>query len=46
MALIYVGNVDPRSNEAVVRTVFEAYGPVASITLMPGFAFVEMMDDG
>jgi len=46
MALIFVGNVDRRTTEANVRSAFEVYGPVAKVKLMPGFAFVEMIDDG
>jgi len=46
MALIYVGNIDRRSTEQNVRSAFEAYGPVANVKLVSGFAFVEMMDDG
>jgi len=46
MALIYVGNVDRRTTEANVRSAFEVYGPVLNVSLMPGFAFVEMIDDG
>ena len=46
MAVIYVANVDRRTTEANVRSVFEVYGPVANVNLKPGFAFVEMHDDG
>ena len=45
MALIYVGNVDRRTTEANVRSVFETYGPVANVNLMPGFAVVEVTDE-
>jgi len=46
MAIIYVSNIDRRSTEANLRSVFEVYGPVASVNLLPGFAFVEMKDEG
>ena len=46
MAVIYVGNIDRRSTEASVRSAFELYGAVSSVTLRSGFAFVEMGDDG
>ena len=45
MAVIYVGNVDRRSTEAYVRSVFEMYGPVANVNFKSGFAVVEMIDD-
>jgi len=45
MALIYVGNLDRRSTEANVRSVFEVYGPVANVNLKSGFAVVVMTDD-
>ena len=45
MTVIYVGNIDRRSTEAHIRSVFEKYGPVAKVRLTSGFAFVEMADD-
>jgi RNA recognition motif-containing protein len=45
MAFIYVGNIDRRSTEANVRSVFEMYGPVANVNIMPGFAVVEVIDE-
>jgi RNA recognition motif-containing protein len=46
MAVIYVSNIDHRSTEANLRSVFEMYGRVASIDLVAGLAFVEMQDEG
>ena len=46
MAVIYVSNIDRRSTEQNVRAVFEVYGPVASVNLLPGFAVVEMQEEG
>ena len=45
MAFIYVGNIDLRSTEATVRSVLEMYGAVANVSLMPGFAVVEVKDE-
>lgn len=45
MALIYVGDVDRNSTAANVRLLFEAYGPVANVTFLSDFAFVEMLDN-
>jgi hypothetical protein len=45
MALIFVGNVDRRTSEVDVRSVFEVYGPVAKVKVISSFAIVEMMDD-
>ena len=45
MTVIYVGNVDRLSTEENIRSVFEMYGSVASVNLMSGFAFVNMVDD-
>jgi len=49
---IFVGNLDLGATEASVRTLFEAYGSVESVSLITdrdtgrsrGFAFVEMSD--
>jgi RNA recognition motif-containing protein len=46
MALIFVGNIDRRNTEANLRSVFEVYGPVATVDLKLGYAFVEMDDNG
>ena len=45
MAIIYVGNIDRRSTAENVRSVFEMYGPVANVSFVSDFAFVEMLDD-
>jgi len=50
---IYVGNLSFDASESQVRTLFEAYGTVDSVSIITdrdtgqprGFAFVEMPDD-
>ena len=51
---IYVGNLSYSATEEAVRSAFEAFGQVASVTLIKdkytghsrGFGFVEMPDQG
>ena len=53
MKNIYVGNLSFDASESQVRTLFEAYGTVDSVSIITdrdtgqprGFAFVEMPDD-
>jgi RNA recognition motif-containing protein len=53
MKNIFVGNLDPATNEQELRTLFQAYGAVETITLVEdrdtgaprGFAFIEMPND-
>jgi len=52
MKNLYVGNLPHSTNEAELRTVFEAHGAVEKVTIVTdretgrsrGFAFVEMTD--
>src|SRR5713101_5833266 len=54
MTNIYVGNLDFATSEDQLRTLFEAYGAVKTVTVVPdrdtgqprGFAFVEMTSAG
>ena len=54
MKKLYVGNLVFSTTEAELRGMFEAHGPVASVSLITdpgtgrsrGFAFVEMTNDG
>src|SRR5580765_3125006 len=54
MKKIFVGNLSFDTTEAEVRKLFEAQGPVESVTLVTdsmtgrsrGFAFVEVANDG
>jgi len=54
MKKIFVGNLSFDTTEAEVRKLFEAQGPVESVTLVTdsmtgrsrGFAFVEVSNDG
>ena len=54
MKRIYVGNLAFSATEAELRGMFEAHGPVESISIITepdtgrsrGFAFVEMPNDG
>ena len=54
MKKIYVGNLSFGTNEAQLRGMFEAHGPVAGVNIITeqgtgrprGFAFVEMTNDG
>ncbi len=51
---IYVGNLSYSATEEAIRSAFEAFGQVASVTLIKdkytghsrGFGFVEMPDQG
>jgi RNA recognition motif-containing protein len=53
MKKLYVGNLSFSVTEAALRSLFEAYGSVASVTIVTdrdsgqprGFAFVEMTND-
>jgi cold-inducible RNA-binding protein len=53
MKSIFVGNLSFSVTEAVLRSVFEAYGAVERVTIMTdrdtgqhkGFGFVDMSDD-
>jgi cold-inducible RNA-binding protein len=54
MKKIYVGNLAFSATEAELRGMFEAHGPVESVSIITepdtgrsrGFAFVEMPNDG
>lgn len=54
MKNIFVGNLGPAITEHQLRTLFQAYGAVESVTLVEdrdtgaprGFAFIEMPNDG
>jgi RNA recognition motif-containing protein len=54
MKKIYVGNLGFSVTEAALRSLFEAYGSVASVNIVTdrdsgqprGFGFVEMTNDG
>jgi RNA recognition motif-containing protein len=54
MTNIYVGNIDFATSEDQLRTLFEAYGAVKTVTALTdrdtgqplGFAFVEMTSAG
>jgi RNA recognition motif-containing protein len=53
MTNIYVGNLDFATSEDELRTLFEAYGAVKTVTTVTdrdtgprGFAFVEMTSGG
>jgi cold-inducible RNA-binding protein len=54
MTNIYVGNLDFATSEDQLRTLFEAYGAVKTVTIVPdrdtgqarGFAFVDMTSAG
>src|SRR6202790_146192 len=54
MTNIYVGNLDFATSEDQLRALFEAYGAVKTVTVVPdrdtgearGFAFVEMPSAG
>ncbi len=53
MKKIFVGNLSFSVTEATLRSLFEAYGPVASVNIVTdrdsgqprGFGFVEMQND-
>lgn len=45
MVRIFVGNLGTHYNEAVLRTVFEAYGTVEDVNVSNNYAFVLMTDD-
>ena len=53
MKNIYVGNLSYDATEDLIRSLFEAYGPVDRVSIVTdrdtgqprGFAFVEMTDD-
>ncbi len=50
MTIIYVGNLSPEANEAVLRTAFSGFGEIKKIKIIKdrgrpkGFGFVEMYD--
>lgn len=45
MASIFVGNVGAHCTEALVRSVFEAYGQVDNVNLTCNCAIIQMHDD-
>jgi RNA recognition motif-containing protein len=47
MKNIYVGNLNPSTNEATLRTLFEPFGTVSKVSVINGrgFGFVEMDSD-
>lgn len=47
MKNIYVGNLNTSTTEATLKTLFEPFGSVTKVSIIPGraFGFVEMSSD-
>ncbi len=45
MVNIFVGNIGAHCTEAIMRSVFEAYGQVGEVTVNSNCAIIQMPDD-